>query len=272
MNDEVHVPLQKLTRDLRTAARTLTVQEVRYLVDAYYQMQRDRIRAFHQARQASDHEEPHEVIRWLQDNTALLERHIKSALDAYTDADQVGRWSKSIVGIGPVIASGLLAHIDITRAPTVGHIWRYAGLDPTLSWERGQKRPWNASLKRLCFLIGESFVKVSGHEHDVYGKVYLQRKALEVERDAAGAFADQAAISLQEKTWKRDTQTRQHYEAGHLPPARLHLRAQRYAVKLFLSHWHHVAYSLHFDAPPSKPYILTQPGHVHAIPVPNWPS
>jgi Transposase IS116/IS110/IS902 family len=265
-------PLKQLRRDLREAAKTLSTAEVRFLVDAYYQMQRDRIRAAHQARQASDQEEPHDVIRWLQDNTAVLERNIKSALDAYTEADPLGRWSRSVVGIGPVIAAGLLAHIDITRAPTVGHIWRYSGLDPTVTWEKGTKRPWNASLKRLCFLIGESFVKVSGHEHDVYGKIYVQRKALELERDAAGTFADQAATALKEKSWKRDTSTRQHYESGHLPPARLHLRAQRYAVKLFLSHWHHVAHEIHYGAPPPKPYILTQPGHAHAIPVPNWPS
>ena len=37
-------------------------------------------------------------------------------------------------GIGPVIAAGLLANIDIKQAPTVGHIWRFAGLDPTNKW------------------------------------------------------------------------------------------------------------------------------------------
>ena len=125
-------PLDKLRRDLRAAARTLTEHEARYLVDAYYQLQRDRIRAAHQARQAGEQAEPHEVIRWLEGNTATLERNIRSALDAYTDAQPVGQWSKSICGIGPVLSAGLLAHIDITRAPTVGHIWRFAGLDPTV--------------------------------------------------------------------------------------------------------------------------------------------
>jgi hypothetical protein len=44
----------------------------------------------------------------------------------------------------------LLARIDIVKAPTAGHIWRYAGLDPTVRWNKGEKRPWNAGLKVLC--------------------------------------------------------------------------------------------------------------------------
>jgi hypothetical protein len=43
---------------------------------------------------------------------------------------------------------------------------------------------------RLCFLIGESFVKVSNNERDVYGKVYRARKEREVTRNAAGDYAD----------------------------------------------------------------------------------
>ena len=38
-------PITRLTRDLRAAARTLSEDEARFLVDAYYAMQRDRIRA-----------------------------------------------------------------------------------------------------------------------------------------------------------------------------------------------------------------------------------
>ena len=137
--------------------------------------------------------------------------------------------------------------------------------------KEGEKRPWNGSLKRLCWLIGESFTKVSNNENDVYGKVYRERKELEVSRNEAGLFADQAAASLAKKNWRADTATRKHYESGKLPPARIHLRAQRYAVKLFLSHLHHVMFWLEFGEQPPKPYILTRPEHVHFIAPPNWP-
>jgi len=264
-------PLKKLSRDLRQAATTLSTGEARFLVDAYYQMQRDRIRSLHQQRTLAQNNEPHAMIGWFLENAAVLERNIKSALGAFSQHHPVGRWAESIVGIGPVISAGLLAHIDITKAPTVGHIWRFAGLDPTVVWKEGQKRPWNAQLKRLCWLIGESFVKVSGHEKDFYGKLYLQRKVQEETKNAAGDFKAQADISLTTKRWRKDTQTKAAYEQGRLPQARLHLRAERYAVKLFLSHWHAVAYRHHFGQLPPKPYVIEHLGHADLIQVPNWP-
>ena len=150
-------PIARLNRDLRKAATTLTATEARFLVDAYYQMQRDRIRAAHQARTLAEQGEPNLMLGWLFDNTAVLERNIKAALGHVLQAQPGGRMGReSIIGIGPVISAGLLAHIDIVKAPTVGHIWRFAGLDPTVVWGEGKKRPWNGALKRLCWIIGES--------------------------------------------------------------------------------------------------------------------
>jgi hypothetical protein len=262
--------VQRLTRDLRNASRTLSTTEARFMVDAYYQMQKDRIRAAHQSRTLAKAEEPHDVLAWFAEQREVLEDQVRRALDAYSAGQLVGTWARSITGIGPVIAAGLLANIDITRAPTVGHIWRFAGLDPTVKWERGTKRPWNGSLKRLCWLIGESFVKVSNSNSDVYGKVYAARKAVETERNEALAFADQAAAALAAKRFGADTQARAHYEAGKLPPARIHLRSERYAVKLFLSHLHCVWYFVERGELPPKPYVLTQAGgHAHFVGPPN---
>jgi hypothetical protein len=170
-----------------------------------------------------------------------------------------------------VIAAGLLANIDIERAPTVGHIWRFAGLDPTVTWDKGTKRPWNARLKVLTWKIGESFVKVSNHADDIYGHVYAERKALEAAANERGEFAAQAEAKLAKYRIGKDTEAYGHYSKGHLPPAHIHSRAKRYAVKLFLSHWHHVAYETRFGEPPPKPYILTRPEHVHFFAPPHWP-
>ena len=76
----------------------------------------------------------------------------------------IGPWAMATIGVGPVICAGVIARIDIHRAPTVGHIWRFAGLDPTQKWEKGKKRPWNTDLKRICWLLGESFVKVINND------------------------------------------------------------------------------------------------------------
>lgn len=264
-------PAERLSRDLRAAAATLTHREARYLVDAYYQMQDNRIRGDNQRRALAKEGEPHDIVEWFAVQARTLENQVKGALARYADAHTVGVWLQSITGIGPVIAAGLLAHIDITRAPTAGAVWRYAGLDPTSKWEKGEKRPWNASLKTLCWKAGESFVKVQANESDVYGKVYAERKELEVARNERGDFADQAARVLQEKRIRRSTDAFGHYSEGRLPPAHVHARAKRYAVKLFLAHLHHVMHEDHFGAPPPKPYIIEHGGHTHFIAPPNWP-
>lgn len=258
----------RLTKDLRVAARTLTVAEARYLVDAYYTMQDQRIRASNQVRALSASGEPHEVIRWFEDNAGLLERNVRAALAVFAQAQPVGAWALSQYGVGPVLTAGLLAHIDIERAPTVGHIWRFAGLDPTVEWRAGQKRPWNGQLKVICWKLGESFKKFSGHPECVYGQLYRARKAVEVERNVAGLFADQAAATLAKRPGHKQKAI---YATGRLPDGRLDLRAMRWAVKIFLAHFHHVAYESRYGTPPPKPYVIGILGHAGYIGPPEWP-
>lgn len=252
--------VQRLTRDLAKAAVTLSKDEARFLVDYYYISQRDRIRAGNQVRALNESQEPHGMLSWLGAQSDVLEGQIKRALKAYADGQAAGAWAQSVVGIGPIIAAGLLAHIEIEQAPTVGHIWRFAGLDPTVRWERGQKRPWNASLKTLCWKIGESFVKVKGNEADVYGKVYEERKALEHEKNARGEYADQAAAMLKARPTHAQKKT---YAEGKLPDGHIHARAKRYAVKLFLSHYHAELYRQTFGKEPPLPYPIAHMGHAH---------
>lgn len=269
MNDfpasEDRISVARLSRDLAASGRLLTHGEARFLVDAYYQMQKDRIRADHQARTLSEGSEPASLLIWLGDQRELLEKQVGRSLDQYSDAHPVGQWMRSIHGIGPIISAGMLAHIDITKAPTCGHIWRYAGLDPTTKWTKGQKRPWNGELKRLCWIVGESFTKVSGKEGEAafYAHDYKARKTQEMAANEAGAYAEQAAASLKEKRFDRDTETRKAYEAGKLPQARIHLRAQRHAVKLFLSDLHAVWYWHHYGTIAPFPWVISHGGHVH---------
>lgn len=265
-------PIARLTRDLASAAGTLSKNEARFLVDAYYTMQDGRIRADSQVRALGESQEPHDVLTWLATQNSTLEKQVARALEKYADAHPVGQWAQSNKGIGPVITAGLLAHIDIAKAPTVGHIWRYAGLDPTRKWEKGQKRPWNATLKVLCWKIGESFVKVSGYDDAYYGKVYLQRKALELMNNEALLYKEQAEESLRTKKFGDDTVAKKWYLQGKLPPARIHERAKRYAVKLFLAHLHEVWYRHEFSTAPPLPYAIAHLGHAHKIDPPNMPA
>lgn len=301
--------LLRLNRDIKLATASLERREARYLVDTYYQMQDYRISTSNQGRSMGKDEEPHLTLDFFQRQMATLERQVRTVLDTWTDTDPLGTWAKSITGIGPVIAAGLLAHIDIEKAPTVGHIWRYAGLDPTVTWGKGEKRPWNASLKVICWKAGESFVKVSNNKNDIYGHYYATRKEFENTRNENvqevpsgvgvvatgnseqvgyfikngeqvscweihgkwyfGGNAKSAFEVLAKKKIGKDTDAIKSYAVGKLPPAHIHARAKRYAVKLFLAHFHETGYRLHYGTEPPAPYPIAVLGHAHRIPAPN---
>lgn len=253
--------MDTMSRDLRKAAATLSAAEARYLVDAYYQMQDQRIRANNQLRTMAA--EPHETLAWYADQSEGLEQQVKGALDVYSNNHPVGEWLRAVKGIGPVIAAGLLAHIDINKAPTVGHIWRYAGLDPTSKWGKGQKRPWNAALKLVCWKAGESFVKVCNAEDAVYGKLYKERKEFETAQNESLTYREQAANVLATKKIGKDTDAYKSYSIGKLPPAHIHARAKRFAVKQLLSDLHAEMYRTILKQEPPLPYPIAILGHGH---------
>jgi len=261
--------LNKLTRDIKNASGTMNRDEARYLVDTYYQIQKLRIATKNQCRTIDGMEaEPHETLDFFGDNFEILERDIKAALKRYVEAQPVGRWMLTICGIGEVLAAGLLAHIDIAKCKTAGQIQSFAGLNPTMEWKKGEKRPFNAKLKTLCWKIGESFVKVSNRENDIYGHIYKIRKEYEQEKNEKLEYSEQA-FARAEKVGK-STEAYKYYSAGKLPPAHIQARAKRYAVKLFLSHLFSIWYELENHEKPPKPYPIGILNHAHEIPVPNY--
>ena len=286
--------ISRLNKDLRDSAGLMGRSEARYLVDLYYAIQEQRQRAASQSR-TSGEDEPTNVTDWLFDQFRVLEGDLKKALGVYADSQLVGIWAQSIHGIGPVIAAGLLAHIDLNPwrckngahdrctpqdphpggscgyAPvhTAGGVWRFAGQDPTVTWSKGKKRPWNAKLKRLCWIIGDSFCKQRNSPKDFYGKFYEERKVMEKAKNDAGDYADLAAESLQIKNIQ-DPQLKKTYLSGKLPDGRIELRARRYATKLFLAHYHHVAHVDTFGTPPPDPYAIAHLNHAHYIAPPNF--
>ncbi len=170
MSQEVLLPtLRELRKDLREAASGAGVAEVRYLVDLYYELQHYRITASNQSGALAKLEEPSQAIQLLFSQFEGTENAIKAALEKWSDENPMGAWAKGHVGIGPVIAAGLASHIDVTRSETVGGVWRFAGLDPTMEWKKGQVRPYNAKLKVLSWKIGESFSRLRKHDKCWYG-------------------------------------------------------------------------------------------------------
>ena len=262
--------LNRFSRDVRTLTVELDSRSAREVVDAYYNLQENRIAFAAQARELEKAGSPFELVNFLAANLSYMEKSLKNPLQAYAQNSVVGSWAMSQYGIGPVLAAGLLAHIDITKAPTAGSVWRYAGLDPTIVWEKGQKRPYNAELKTLCWKIGQSFMKFSGKDECFYGKLYRQDKERRVAKNDAGDYSEFAKSILQTKNFK-ENKTRQTLESGKLSDAQIDAQARRFAVKIFLSHYHAVAYQDYHNTPAPRPYIIEHGGHVHEIAIPNNP-
>ena len=275
---EALITVDRMKRDIRQAAATLSRSEARYLVDCYYQMQDDRIKAANRLRAMQESGEPHSVIDWLQSQASTLEAQIKGALDVYSRSHPVGEWMRSVKGIGPVLAAGFLANIDITRrnenneiiCTSAGKLWAYCGLAPGRDKRiKGQKLTFNPSLKRLAFLAGECFKRQAEEDEDAfYRRIYSRRKAYETANSEAGKYRDQAELALQKK-YGAETVARKFYEQGKLPPGHIDRRSARYAAKLFLAHLFEVMWRHEFGTEPPLPYPIQYLGHVDRILVPQ---
>jgi len=249
--------VQQLKMDLKKAASSLSKDEARFLVDTYYLHQKNRIRSFLQVRDLRKADEPAQVLDDLVEVQRQIEDVVKLALDHYTRTGMLNQWARSQTGVGPVIAAGLCGHIDMEIATTPAKIWRFAGLDPTVTWEPRKKRPWNAALKTLCWKLGDSFVKSQSRKNPTYGRIYVERREYEERRNNDGELADQAEKALAKfassagrfrkylesgkapdaKSAPKGYWSWWHYQQGKLPPAHLLTRASRYAVKVFLAHY-----------------------------------
>jgi len=260
----------RFNRDVRSLAAEMDQNSTRKLVDAYYTIQENRMAFSAQARELQSQGSPSELVEFLSYNLQLMEKSLKFPLESFADSTVAGKWALSQYGIGPVLAAGLCAHIDITKAPTAGSVWRYAGLDPTQKWEKGQKRPFNAELKTLCWKIGQSFMKFHKRDECFYGQLYRQDKDRRVSKNEAGDYADFAKEILDTKNFKAN-QTRATLETGILSDAQIDAQARRFAVKIFLSHYHAVAFQAHYGEPAPRPYIIAHGDHVHEIAIPGNP-
>lgn len=263
--------LKYFRRDLNQLSGDLTRHQARYLVDTYYQLQDFRITSQSRTREQMDDSEPFDVQDWINTSFQDMESEMQRFLGLWASEQRVGRWLQSIKGIGPVMSAGFLAHTDIERHHRVGNLWSYAGLVPGQKKEKGKKLNWNAQLKVLCWKAGESFVKVSGYEDALYGQLWKQRKAREVEANDNLAYEEQARHKLETTKIGKDTDAYKWYSAGKLPPAHVHARAKRWAVKLFLSHLWEVLYEDHYGTEAPKPYAHAALGHSSYIAPPNWP-
>lgn len=122
--------------------------ELRFLVDTYYQAQDARIAADGRIRsiiQGADDqgEKIPASLQWISANQRNTEQQVKKLLLQFTKTQPVGQWCNSILGIGPVLSAGCLAHFDITVCAHYNQFWSFCGLNdynnPWLGKEASKK-------------------------------------------------------------------------------------------------------------------------------------
>lgn len=183
-----------------------------------------------------------ETLVYFQNLILELENKMGGSLETFCQTKTTTRWAISQVGVGPITATRLLSYIDIGRSRTPEHLWSYAGLAPNQPGKT--KTPYNNNLKEVCIDLGKNFVKYSAKENCFYGKLYLEERKRRMELNEQGEYAELAqetlnSASLKDKAIQRDKDI---YLSGKLPQERIDAQAQRYAVKIFLAHWHAVSF------------------------------
>lgn len=182
--------VRRLSREEVATASEMSRFEARALVGMYSNIQKIRVGARNRESAHERHQgilsDPR-IIVTLKEQLQLLEKQAERGLEKFVKRHIEGRWLLSIAGVGPIIAAGLMAHIDITRCccpnyqhfkgldrrkipahkcpglTTAGRILSFAGmLDPrSYSWEKGERRPYNVRLKNLCYQMWTSWKRMS---------------------------------------------------------------------------------------------------------------
>jgi hypothetical protein len=258
--------MPKLSKELVLEAKNLSNPAARFLVANYYTAQEARKRTDMQLRHLGERaSELEKLLEWTGNANSIMETRVQSLLLKFAEVNPIGQWMLSHIGVGPVLAAGFLAHLDVTQTETAGGFWAFAGLTGgAQKWEAGEKRPWSADVKQLCFHFGECIKRTSNHPDSFYGKFYKARKELLVKRNEAGAYAERAKIYTTKSANVKKT-----LKEGKLPDGNLDRQACNITAKIFLSHLHSVMYWTHYNKAPPKPFAIAVLGHAHEVMVPH---
>lgn len=238
----------------------LTTFSVKKIVNNYFKIQ--------DAKASVDYalaQEPNEALEKMSETLGSLDTFLKRPLTNYVNATIPGKWAMTHSGIDHFLAAGLVAYIDPSKAKTAGAVWRYAGLEPNKDGN-SSKVTYNPDLKNICWKLGLALSKDST---TVYGKLYAQDKSRRLENNELGAYSDKALDTLLDNNHSSGDMVV--LVNGKLPDDQIDAQARRFAVKIFLSHYHAIAYQDHYGKPANRPSIVNIDGNKQFVEIPNNP-
>lgn len=235
-----------------------SVDKIRPLVEIFYDVQDVRIRSFNRLREVG------EVKGVNPDILKELEKQIRDYIKVeIRDIPIVATYLRSVKGIGPILAGGLISWFDPHKAPHISSFWKYAGLSVSegraVKREKGKKADYNPTAKVLCWKIASSFIKCrSPFYRPLYDKAKLEEaeKLRHPEEDPGNCPMFASCSARLSKTAERKGR-----EVKKLPCKKhIDYRARRKMVKRFLADLWCVWRSLE-GLPVTEPYAVQILGH-----------
>lgn len=151
---------------------------IRKLIEIRYDVQDVRKRSFSRLKSVGEVEgiEPRLLKK--------LEEQIRKKVDLLVKEsfgdEKILEWLRSIRGLGPIMAGGLLAYFDIKRSKHVSSFWKYAGLHVEDGFaprmRKGTKVGFNPKAHWFMWLVGGQLLKF---KNPVYVPIYEDAKIRE---------------------------------------------------------------------------------------------
>ena len=142
----------KLDRDLFPRAEDLTFDqlqsvlgELKFLIKLYQDNQKTRIGTGNRAGSKERKGETAHLVRFFEDELYTLEKEVAKVIKYYVRNEPTGvaKWLLAHSGIKEMTAASWMVGVDIHRATTPSHIYRYCGMDPNMKWmSQEQAKAW----------------------------------------------------------------------------------------------------------------------------------
>lgn len=140
--------LASISKEVKKSMANVSDDQIRVIIDAYYQTQAARIALQNQVRSvAQGYDETSDenimAIQWLLRDYENRENQIKKMISEYVKHVPVCSWAMSIKGIGPLFAANLYSYIDMDVCKHANQFLNYCGLNdnniPWLGKEKAEK-------------------------------------------------------------------------------------------------------------------------------------
>jgi hypothetical protein len=181
----------KLFREIGKKSK-FSPKTIKFAIGRYYQIQKNRITMSFQIMSLKQQKEDTTALETIYDNFVSIEKAIGTLLAEIVKKHKMWEYLQGVKGIGPILAAGLLAHLDVHRADHVSGFWKICGLsvaedgralsrrkehliEMTYKDSAGKEQTrmgiaFDPFLKTLCYKIGESFVKSKGIYRALYDR------------------------------------------------------------------------------------------------------